>query len=131
MTGVWATVREAYWNRMAFIQTMPSARNEGSNTNRQNRQKSGRTATDTDVNCLSFRLLCGPGGDRTLVQTGQPYALYMLISLLDCRAECGAGTALHNAVSSENFICGMRLPPTISDMLHHTDQEASGKTALG
>ena len=100
MTGVWATVREAYWNRMAFIQTMPSARNEGSNTNRQNRQKSGRTATDTDVNCLSFRLLCGPGGDRTLVQTGKPYAFYMLISLLDCRAECGAGTALHNAVSS-------------------------------
>ena len=93
--------------------------------------KSGRTATDTDVNCLSFRLLCGPGGDRTLVQTGKPYAFYMLISLLDCRAECGAGTALHNAVSSENFICGMRLPPTISDMLHHTGQEASGKTALG
>ncbi len=34
MTGVWATVREAYWNRMAFIQTMQSAKNEGSNTNR-------------------------------------------------------------------------------------------------
>lgn len=34
MTGVWATEREAYWNSMAFIQTMPSARNEGSNTNR-------------------------------------------------------------------------------------------------
>ena len=30
-----------------------------------------------------------------------------------------------------NFICGTRLPPTISDMLHHADQEASGKTALG
>ena len=94
-------------------------------------QKRRKDSNWINFNCLSFRLLCGPGGDRTLVQTGKPYAFYMLISLLDCRAECGAGTALHNAVSSENFICGMRLPPTISDMLHHTGQEASGKTALG
>lgn len=80
---------------------------------------------------VAFAFKSGPGGDRTLVQTGKPYAFYMLISLLDCRAKCGAGTAFDNAVSSKVFICGTRLPPTISDMLHHAVQEASGKTALG
>ena len=30
-------------------------------------------------NFLCFKLICGPGGSRTLVQTGKQYAFYMLI----------------------------------------------------
>ena len=74
----------------------------------------------------------GPGGDRTLVQTGKSYAFYMLSSLLEIVGQKSeARTSVTTAVSSINFICGTRLPPTISDMPHHANQEASGKTALG
>ena len=74
----------------------------------------------------------GPGGDRTLVQTGKSYAFYMLSSLLEIVGQKSeARTSVTIAVSSINFICGTRLPPAISDMPHHANQEASGKTALG
>jgi len=45
---------------------------------------------------------CGPGGDRTLVQTGKQYAFYTLSFLLGCRVNAGAETALANTVSSKS-----------------------------
>ena len=76
-----------------------------------------------------YHFLCGVGGSRTLVQTGKPYAFYMLIPDFGFRAVARPGpptAALSPKISS----CRRGFSMTIPDFTAPLNQSASEQQPL-